>query len=311
LLALLGTFHGPALAKDPSEPTIRYFREAGPPERAVDVVFVGDGYSKSKIGKFWKDLRRYATRLLKEPPFSWYRKKFSVRGLIIPSRDDGCDLSPKEERVSTLLESSFNTPSGRLLVFKNAGLLKKLVTKAGDVDIVFVMVNTEKYGGGGSVLHNHEVRGKPLPAPTFAACDTRSFLIAIHELGHSLADLADEYSEDSSHPRPLPEKGDLPHANVTLERCFDKSSFKTIAATVKWKRFLELKGAKKHEWAHPGAYYRHTGVYRPWKRCMMRESGVPFCPICAKEMSKAILAICGEPWDDAAYHKAHPLSRWK
>ena len=37
------------------------------------------------------------------------------------------------------------------------------------------------------------VRGRPLAAPTFAAQDTTSFMIAIHELGHSFADLADEY----------------------------------------------------------------------------------------------------------------------
>ncbi|MHC4933221.1 MAG: M64 family metallopeptidase [Planctomycetota bacterium] len=311
MLALLGTFHGLALAKDPPEPTIRFLREAGPPERSVDVVFVGDGYSRSKTGKFWKDLRRYSTRLLKEPPFSWYRKKFSVRGLIVPSRDDGCDLSSKQENVSTVLESFFDSPSGRLLVFKKADLLKKLIIEAGDADIVFVMVNTEKYGGGGSVLHNHVVRGKPLPAPTFSARDTPSFLIALHELGHSFADLADEYAEDSTYPRALPEKGDLPHANVTLERCLDRSSFLALRETVKWKHFLELKGAKKHKWAHAGGYYRHTGVFRPWKRCMMRVLGDPFCPICAEEMSKAIFAVCGEDWDDAAYHKAHPLSRWK
>lgn len=43
----------------------------------------------------------------------------------------------------------------------------------------------------------------------------------------------------------------------------------------------------------------------------MRDHADPFCPVCCEEMAKSILAACGEPWDDAAYHKAHPLSLWK
>jgi hypothetical protein len=177
---------------------------------------------------------------------------------------------------------------------------------------VFVMVNTERYGGAGTELAELMVRGRPLPAPTYAAQDTRSFLIAVHELGHSFADLDDEYADEDLHGSfPLPEKGDIPEANVSLEREFERTSFERLKATVKWRHFLELPGAAKAKWFHEGGYYRERGVFRPWPTCRMRDHEDPFCPVCAEEIARTIHAACGLEWDDAAWHKAHPLSQWR
>lgn len=148
---------------------------------------------------------------------------------------------------------------------------------AGAVDIAFVMVNTERYGGAGSVLSGREGRERPLPAPVFSAQDTTSFLIAIHELGHSFADPADEDVDAGSHRTiSLPSNDiDLDEADVTLPNHVDRASFESIAATVKWGHFLALPGAKKHEWIHDGGYYRASGVLRPRERCGMRDHTDP------------------------------------
>ena len=72
-----------------------------------------------------------------------------------------------------------------------------------------------------------------------------------------------------------------------------------------------MRGAKKRKWVHEGGHYLARGVFRPWKDCMMRTMGSPFCPVCCEAVAKAIVASCGEKWDDAAYHKKHPLRLWK
>ena len=306
------------VAAGPEESALRFktWQKAGPPEKCVDVLFVGDGYQRKHLtptGKYWKDVRRYAQRLFKEPPFKWYREKFSVRAAFLESKDKGCRQRPNDRRYDTALKSQFDSPQGRLLAFTDTKALKGVVAAAGAVDIVFVMVNVERYGGAGSVLHEVTVRERPLPAPTFAAQNTASFLIAIHELGHSLADLADTYvDQDAQDTFRLPEKGeDLPYVNVTLKQHIDTSSFKTLQQTAKWRHFLSLPGAKRRKWAHEGGYFRERGVFRPWNKCMMGSYGAPFCPVCCEEMSKAILAACGESWDDVAWHKKHPLRLWK
>jgi hypothetical protein len=296
------------------KPELRVWLESGPSDACVDVLFVGDGYTAKHLGrsgKYWKDVERCAKRLFQDEPFASYEERFNVRALFVESKDEGCDPAHGDDRADTALDSSFDTPDGRLLCFEDSARLRELVEASGPQDIVFVMVNTERYGGAGTQLHELLVRDRALPAPTYAAMDTRSFLIAVHELGHSFADLADEYVDEELHATfPLPEEGDLPLANVSLEQAFERTSLERLKATAKWKHFLELPGASKSRWFHEGGYYRARGVFRPWPTCRMRENEAPFCPVCAEELARAIHTTCGLEWDDAAWHKAHPLSEW-
>jgi hypothetical protein len=297
-------------------PAVRAWLASGPPESSLDVVFVGDGYQRKHLapeGKFWTDVKRYATRMTTEPPFSWYRARTNVRAVFLESLEEGCDPAPTKTKRATALGSEFDAADGRLLYFTNHAALARAVDAAGGADIALVMVNTERYGGAGTVLDEVKVRGKPLPAPTFAAQDTPSFLIALHELGHSFAGLADEYVDPATaRDYPLPKDGtDLPEPNVTLSAFLDRTDARSIARTAKWSHFLALPGASKPTWAHEGGYLRATGVWRPWPKCRMLVSEDPYCPICCEEVSKAIVRACGDSWDDAAWHKAHPLSLWK
>lgn len=311
--ALLAAANG--TSADP-KPLVRSWLESGPSEKCVDVLFVGDGYIAKELsiqaGKFWKDVGRYAARLFKDEPFLSYKSRFNVRAVFVESHDRGCDDAVGEDGAKTALDSTFDTKEGRLLVFKNTKRLKQVIEGAGGADLVFVMVNTERYGGAGTVLSELQVRGKPCPAPTFSAQDTSSFLIAVHELGHSFAGLADEYVDVPLQPTfKLPEEGDLVPPNVTLPRGFDATSRETLAQTIKWKHFLKLPSGNKFEWLEEGGYYRETGVFRPWKTCRMLRHDDDFCPVCCEEVAKAILTTCGETWDDELWHKQHPLSKWR
>lgn len=314
-LLALSAVGAPLLRTQRAASTLEFevLRAAGPPETTVDVLFVGDGYTAKQLkGKYLKDAERYTKRLLEEQPFKGYAKRFAVRAAMVASEHEGCDRSPSEERRATALQSHFDSPDGRLLVFKDEDALRAIVLAAGPPDIVFVMVNTETYGGAGTVLSMPE-RSRALPAPTFSAQDTRSFLIALHELGHSFGGLADEYADEALHETfALPtDGGDLDEANVTLARGLDRDKRDELGQRIKWKHFLALPGADKHDWLFEGGYYREKGVVRPWRNCKMRENEAAFCPVCDEEMTKAILACLGEAFDDAAYHKARPLSQWR
>lgn len=294
--------------------------ESGPSDECVDVLFVGDGYTEDLLHRdgagrsslFWRDVDHFSRRMLEELPFSWYRDRFNIRALFVPSEEEGCDPDPQRDRAATLLESHFDHWRGRILRFRRERLLTDLVKAVGDVDIVFVMVNTDRYGGSGSVLRYYRPRGVPCPAPVFAARNPSAFAIAVHELGHSFANLTDEYADTSMHGEyRLPGGGrDIDHPNATRAGRFDPSSFETLRDTVKWGRFLELPGAEEHEWVHEGSYYRSRGVFRPWPTCKMRAREDSFCPVCAEAMARAIVETCGERWDEGAYHRAHPIESW-
>jgi IgA peptidase M64 len=315
LAALLG-LSPPLAVADDAAPTVRAWLASGDSAKSVDIVFVGEGYQKRHLaleGKYWTDVKRYATRLTAEPPFSWYRSRLNIKAVFLESEDEGCNDAPTPKTKRTALGCQFDGKEGRLLRFTDDAAPERAVKAAGGVDIALVMVNTERYGGAGTVLDSVIVRGRPLPAPTFSARDTPSFLIALHELGHSFATLADEYTEIAQVQRyTLPKDGaDLSEPNVTLASHVDRKDAKSIQRTVKWRHFMTLPGAQKHSWLHEGAYFRAAGVFRPWEKCRMLASEDGYCPICCEEMAKAIFATCGEEWDDAAYHKAHPLTLWK
>lgn len=305
-----------ALAGRPQEvqPEVRVWVEHGPREQCVDVLFVGDGYTRKhmgRAGKYWKDVNRCAKRLFEEFPFSWYEEHFNVRALMLESAEAGCDESREVDEVDTALDCCFDTPGGRLIVFRDEQRLAQLVKQAGGADIVFVMVNCERYGGAGTTLSGLVRPGEWGPAPTYSAQDTRSFLIAIHELGHSFAHLADEYVDEELHESfPLPTDGaDLREANVTLRGRLDDADEERLDRALKWAHFLALPGADRYTWIHEGGYYREKEVFRPFAYCRMRDHEDPFCPVCCEEVAKAIHATCGLDWDDDAYHRAHPLHR--
>ena len=98
-LAVVGTVWRALAASAPTatpsdEPQVRAWLTSGPSETCVDFVFVGDGYTKKHLGpdgKYWADVKRYASRLVAEPPFSWYRAKLNVRAVYLESKDVGCD----------------------------------------------------------------------------------------------------------------------------------------------------------------------------------------------------------------------------
>jgi IgA Peptidase M64 len=314
-LALLAALAAGGRAEEDG-PRVRTWLDSGPSEKCLDVVFVGDGYVRTDLGddgKYWRDVGRYAKRFLEDAPFSWYRTRTNVRAVFVESAEQGCAQDADVTEPRTALRSHFDSAKGRLLVFGDAEALRTAVERGGPADIVFVMVNTERYGGGGTVLRGRKARERPLPAPTFAAQDTTSFLIALHELGHSMAGLADEYADaELVSKRPLPAGGqDLAEANVTLAEFVDPGAKNGLRATTKWAHFAALPGGASRKWAFEGGYYRETGVFHPWAECRMRRHADRFCPVCSEEMSKAIQATLGDPWDDAAWHTAHPLATWK
>src|SRR5689334_4325803 len=94
LLATLLAALGPVDDKTkPAEPKllVKPWLESGPSDRCVDVLFVGDGYSKTDVspqaGKYWKDVVRYASRLFQDEPFRSYKAKFNVRAAFLESKD--------------------------------------------------------------------------------------------------------------------------------------------------------------------------------------------------------------------------------
>jgi hypothetical protein len=224
--------------------TIRY---NGDPEHFINIVILGDGYLESELNQFSTDARNITNALFKESPFGNYQRYFNVFTIKVPSNVTGAALHP-----DSLIDNYFGSTFGyagieRLLVpTKTVNITNVLANNFPLYDQAFMIVNSSKYGGSGGQV------------PT-ASTHSSSGEIAIHEMGHSFTNLADEYWAGSQYAREA--------INMTQE---------TNTTIVKWKNWLNNFGIGLYPHAESPAWYR------PHQNCKMRFLGVPFCAVCTE-----------------------------
>ena len=153
------------------------------PAKCVDVVILGEGYLPQDAAKFEKDIRHFAAALLGQEPFKSLSDRVSVRGVMKPSQERGCDEPTRGLHRNTALGCTFNSlGSSRYMLTEDNKAIRDAAAAA-PYDVLSVMVNTDRYGGGGIYnLFN-----------TFTSDNQWSDYVFVHEFGHGFAGLADEY----------------------------------------------------------------------------------------------------------------------
>lgn len=245
---------------------------SGKSENKVDIVVLPEGYTKDELGKFINDSHVLIKELFSYAPYSGQKNKFNVKAVWVPSKESGSDNPNDSIEVNTALNTSFNTLySDRYCMTLDYHLVRDYASNA-PYDQIYILVNTDKYGGG-AIYNFYSVS---------VSGNLKSPKVFIHEFGHAFAGLADEYGYEDSFEN-MYAKGVEPwEANITTLVDFDK----------KWKDMVKSKtpiptkdtGKYKDELgAFEGAGYVKKGVYRPRTDCMMRSfNGDKFCEVCSK-----------------------------
>lgn len=177
-----------------------------PPHECLDIVFLGEGYTSREVGDFKKDLERFGDAMLDHEPYHSMKERICIRGVLAPSSDLGCDEPRRGKWARTSLGASFNAlGSERYLLTESNRDLRDIAANV-PYDTVIVMVNHDRYGGGG--IYNLFC--------TFTTQNRWSSYLVLHEFGHSFAGLADEYYTSSVAYEDLHLPGSEPVApNVT------------------------------------------------------------------------------------------------
>ncbi|MDR2534367.1 MAG: IgA Peptidase M64 [Tannerellaceae bacterium] len=257
---------------------------AGDPSSKVDLVFIAEGYTKDEQGKFDADVKRFADSLFQTPPFNARKNDFNIWSVGLISEESGTDVSGKGVFRNTALNSGFYTFGvERYLTTPDMKSIRDAVWNVPS-DAVFILVNTDIYGGGG--MYNFYAIGTSNHPKTPS--------VFVHEFGHSFGGLADEYfssevAYDEENFYSL--KVEPWEPNITTLVNFDS----------KWKDLLPpnapIPTSADDEHAHKagvyeGAGYLAKGIYRPMIHCMMRDYA-PFCPACSRAISKMIDFLAG------------------
>jgi hypothetical protein len=139
-------------------------------------------------------------------------------------------------------------------------------------DSAIVSVNHTRYGGGGGKF------------AVFAGGNISSAEVALHEMGHSLFNLADEYGGDP---------GEYPGAEPTEPNVTADPSGK------KWAHWIGYEEPGMGTiGVYEGARYYEQGIYRPSQSSKMRDLGRPFDAVSREAM---ILRL---------YGRVDPLDGW-
>lgn len=156
---------------------------SGDPHSKVDVVILGDGYTKEETEKFEKDINHFTEVFFSLEPYASMKDYFNIYGVLNPSEESGVDEPRAEIYMETSLNSTFNSMGSERYLLTESVHTVYNVASAVPFDAIFIMANHKRYGGGG--IYNFYC--------TFTSDAQFSDYVFLHEFGHSFGGLADEY----------------------------------------------------------------------------------------------------------------------
>jgi len=253
---------------------------SGDYQNCFDLVFLSEGYRQRDYKKFVKDVKRFSDDLFEFEPYKQLKSKINVWAVFSASADRGIDEPHWNKWQDTNLDFSFDFFGTERYIgtYSYWNFCSESSYAPGDAYIA--VVNSSRYGGGGIYNHysvitsDHEV----------------SDYVLVHELGHSLAGLADEYYDSVvAYNDFFSPKFEPWHPNIT----------NLVNFSIKWGDMIEsdvpiptpenYKYSKKVG-VFEGAGYSAKGLYRPYQNCIMRShSANSFCPVCQKAIKEKIL----------------------
>lgn len=222
----------------------------------VNLVYLSDGYTEAQLGTFITNTNSINDGMFLQTPFTQYKSFFNAYAVKVPSlesgakhpgtaSDEGASGGQPIANPNTYFNTTFDYADiHRLVVPQNGTAINNvLAANTPDYDQAFVVVNSSYYGGSGgayatSTTHNASIE------------------VSIHEIGHSFANLADEYA--------IGGQGEKPNRTTN-----------TNPLTIKWKNWLGINNI--------GIYPIGVGGYqRPHQNCKMQFLNSPFCSVCTE-----------------------------
>ena len=241
-------------------------------EDAFVFVFLGDGFTAADATLFCENAKETAAYILAVAPYSEHAGLFKFYALFQSSQESGAsgDMADSEAEAladtrDTVYHSRYWTDGEKRLLAlpekeqEKALLIVKQYVPAMDVPVL--LVNDTVYGGSGGDL-------------CVASLHKDSLEIVLHELGHTIAGLGDEYWPGDDKITEAP--------NVTTQ---------SDPANVPWADLVGTDGIGVYAFEDGG-----PGWYKPSETCKMQYLGKDhaFCAVCKKALT------------DSFYEKSHP-----
>lgn len=248
----------------------------GPAANRLNVVFLSEGYTTAELPQFLVDVTNACNLLFEATPYTEYRSYCNAFAIAVASSQSGSDHPVSNTFRNTYFNSTYGSsdyimtiPAGDTGHGKVNALLNTYMPES---DLAILLVNDRAIGGsdggGGTAI---------------VAMSPWLSEIMLHECGHVLANLGDEYADAN------PGYPDVEEPNTTRE---------TNRAAIKWSAWISTNTPVPtplgQQYASvvglfEGAHYHSTGWYRPKQNCRMNSSfDEAYCEVCSEALVLSI-----------------------
>ncbi len=192
-------------SRPPSAGELIAFQRSGESRDKLDFLILGDGYTAAERGKCEADARRLLAVLFAVEPFKSRQNDLNVWGLCPAAAESGISrpsLGVHHRSPAGATYDAFRSER-YILTFDNRAF-RDLASQA-PYEVVEILANGHTYGGGGIFGQYSTVAADSLWAP----------YVFVHEFGHHLAALADEYYTSDVAYEPAADRTEPWEPNVT------------------------------------------------------------------------------------------------
>jgi len=236
----------------------------GTNDKRINIAVMGDGFTAAQQTNFVSSAQSTINYLFTKSPYTEYKNYFNAYAIKVISPETGVkhpgtatDVTEPVIPVSNpnnYLGSSFDFGVHRCIYSNSTNKVAQvLAANLPDYDITYVLGNSTEYGGCGGTY-------------AFASLNASSNEIVVHELGHSFAQLADEYWFAGS--------GESPNKTQTSN-----------PATIKWKNWVGTNSIGVYP------YTESPSWFRPHQSCEMRYLNQQFCSVCKQAIIEKIHSL--------------------
>lgn len=234
-------------------------------------VLLAEGYTAEESKKFTDDYTRIVNHIFSTSPWKEYKSFVNFYTLFRPSKQSGADHPSQNIYVDTAFDATFDSYGVSRLLTVNDSKAFDAAAQIPSFDAVFVLVNDGVYGGSaGSTI--------------VFSCTEAAGDIALHEAGHFIGHLADEY--ETAYVAE-PDITGVP--NITRQ---------TVIDAIPWEKWIDPEiplptpeTITDRIGLFEGAGYSPVGIYRPKHTCKMRTLSAPYCEICAEAIIRSLYTV--------------------
>lgn len=275
--------------------SIRLLQASETAGQAYGLVFLAEGFQADEAEAFFQAATELSQALFRYAPFDRLRPYMQVHAVMTPSNDSGIGFNEAGQPLDTRFAVNPNALgmpryalSTEVHAIRNAAMVVPYHS-------IVILTNSHEYHGSG-IFQTYAI------APAFHP--RREFLV-LHELGHSLAGLADEYFHDT--PGYAASAGIIEpyQPNITSKAGLDTLKWQQLVSEgtpipTPWNqqafmqnRQMSTLTAEPYQsvvGAFQGANYSAGHYYRPALACiMLLDMGDNhFCPVCQQAIVEQI-----------------------